>query len=75
MIGSYSRLQRSFNKLNRSNISGAVVELYAHEERVANTLGIEVEQIMDNEKRVDSFTARIMELEEKEKKDKKKEEE
>lgn len=63
MIGSYSRLQRSFNRLKRDDISGAVVELYAHEERVANNLGIEVEQIMDNEKKVDSFTAKIMELE------------
>ena len=62
-IGSYTRFQRDFNSLKRDDISDAVVALYAHEERVNAKLGIETEEeLLDNEKPIGKFVAKIMEL-------------
>lgn len=42
-IGSYSKLQKSFNLLKRDDISGAVRALYEHEIRIAEAIGLEIE--------------------------------
>ena len=63
MIGSYTKLQKEFNLLKSNDISGAVVAIYAHEERVAAKLGLESEfDLLDNVRRVGKFTAKLIEL-------------